>query len=75
MGSYLSWGTCFVLFLFVCLFIFWFVCFVLCVCVCVCFCWFFFCLFFGVTQLYFWGSPLSGEIFAYVTVFLIQPLR
>ena len=27
--------------------------------------WFFFC----VPQLYLWGSPLLGEIFAYVTVF------
>ena len=42
----------------------------------------FFCLFFFfVPQLYPWGSPLLGEIFAYVTVFffffffLIQPLR
>ena len=31
--------------------------------------------FFCVPQLYLWGSPLLGEIFAYVTVFLIQPLR
>ena len=31
--------------------------------------------FFGVPQLYLWGSPLLGEIFACVTVFLIQPLR
>ena len=31
--------------------------------------------FFHVPQLYLWGSPLLGEIFAYVTVFLIQPLR
>ena len=29
----------------------------------------------GVPQLYLWGSPLLGEIFAHVTVFLIQPLR
>ena len=29
------------------------------------FVWFFFC----VPQLYLWGSPLLGEIFAYVTVF------
>ena len=36
---------------------------------------FVFCFFF-VPQLYLWGSPLLGEIFAYVTVFfLIQPLR
>ena len=25
--------------------------------------------FFGVPQLYLWGSPLLGEIFAYVTIF------
>ena len=31
--------------------------------------------FFCVPQLYFWGSPFLGEIFVYVTVFLIQPLR
>ena len=31
--------------------------------------------FFCVPQLYLWGSPLWGEIFAYVNVFLIQPLR
>ena len=31
--------------------------------------------FFCVPQLYLWGSPLLDEIFAYVTVFLIQPLR
>ena len=30
---------------------------------------FFFFFFFCVPQLYFWGSPLLGEIFAYVTVF------
>ena len=36
---------------------------------------FFFFFFFPVPQLYLWGSPLLGEIFAYVTVFLIQPLR
>ena len=36
--------------------------FVLFVCCC---CFFFFC----VPQLYLWGSPLLGEIFAYVTVF------
>ena len=30
---------------------------------------FFFVLFFCVPQLYLWGSPLLGEIFAYVTVF------
>ena len=35
----------------------------------------FFVFFLGVPQLYLWGSPLLGEIFAYVTVFLIQPLR
>ena len=29
----------------------------------------FFVLFFCVPQLYLWGSPLLGEIFAYVTVF------
>ena len=27
------------------------------------------CCFFGVPQLYLWGSPLLGETFAYVTVF------
>ena len=32
---------------------------------------FFFFFFFCVPQLYLWGSPLLGEIFAYVTVFLI----
>ena len=31
--------------------------------------------FFCVPQLYLWGSPFLGEIFEYVTVFLIQPLR
>ena len=31
-------------------------------------CWFFF-FFLCVPQLYLWGSPLLGEIFAYVTVF------
>ena len=31
--------------------------------------------FFCVPQQYLWGSPLLGEIFAYVTVFLVQPLR
>ena len=30
---------------------------------------FFFFFFFCVPQLYLWGSPLLGEIFAYVTVF------
>ena len=30
---------------------------------------FFFFLFFCVPKLYLWGSPLLGEIFAYVTVF------
>ena len=30
---------------------------------------FFFFFFFFVPQLYLWGSPLLGEIFAYVTVF------
>ena len=29
----------------------------------------FFFVFFCVSQLYLWGSPLLGEIFAYVTVF------
>ena len=29
----------------------------------------FFVVFFCVPQLYLWGSPLLGEIFAYVTVF------
>ena len=29
----------------------------------------FFFFFFCVPQLYFWGSPFWGEIFAYVTVF------
>ena len=38
----------------------------LCVCVCVCV---FFLFFFCVPQLYLWGSPLLGEIIAYVTVF------
>ena len=33
------------------------------------FCLFGFFFFFGVPQLYLWGSPLLGEIFAYVTVF------
>ena len=32
-------------------------------------------LFFCVPQLYLWASPFLGEIFAYVTVFLIQSLR
>ena len=37
---------------------------------------FFFFFPFGVPQLYLWGSPRLGEIFAYVTVFFkIQPLR
>ena len=35
-------------------------------CFCFCFC---FLLFFCVPQLYLWGSPLLGDIFAYVTVF------
>ena len=35
----------------------------------------FFFFFFCVPQLYLWGSPFLDEIFAYVTVFLIQPLR
>ena len=39
----------------------------------------FFFFFFSVPQLYLWGSPLLGEIFAYATAFcfffLIQPLR
>ena len=30
---------------------------------------FFVCFFFCVPQLYLWGSPLLGEIFAYVTIF------
>ena len=43
---------------FVCLFLFLFVCLFV-----------FFVLFFCFPQLYLWGSPLLGEIFAYVTVF------
>ena len=39
------------------------------------FCFVLFCFCFCVPQLYLWGSPLLGEIFSYVTVFLIQPLR
>ena len=47
-------------------------CFLFCfVCLFVFFVLFFFC----VPRLYLWGSPLLGEIFAYVTVFLIQSLR
>ena len=52
-------------------FFFGFVCLFVCL---FCFCCFFFvfvfgCFFFCVPQLYLWGSPLLGEIFAYVTVF------
>ena len=53
-------------------------CVYVCVCACACVCagthvhvhvGFFCFLFFCVPQLYLWGSPLLGEIFAYVTVF------
>ena len=54
---------------FVCLFC---CCCAFCCCCCCCFCWFFF-FFFCVPQLYFWGSPLLGEIFAYVTFFFFNP--
>ena len=40
-----------------------------CVEVCLFFSFFLLFFFFCVPQLYLWGSPLLGEIFAYVTVF------
>ena len=36
---------------------------------------FFFFFFFCVPQLYLWGSPLLGEIFAYVTVFFNPTIK
>ena len=71
-------ARCVLVFLFVCFFVCLFVCFVLFLFLLLfgfCFCFFVFCFFFCFPQLYFWGSPILGEIFAYVTVFLIQPLR